>query len=55
MRILTLHTGGVSSNAFRDAFRIGWVTDHKAFVSFFCANIMADSIQIVITVKISSN
>ena len=52
--ILTLLTAGVSSKTFRDAFRIGWVADHKAFVSFFGANIMADNIQIVIAVKISS-
>ena len=54
MRILTLHTGGVSSNASRDAFRIGWVAGHNAFVSFLGANIMADNIQIVIAVKIGS-
>ena len=52
--MLTLQTGGVTSEAFRDAFRIGWVAGHKTFVSFFDANIMADNIQIVIAVKISS-
>ena len=52
--MLTFQTGGVISEAFRDAFRISLVADHKAFVSFFGANIMADSIQIVITVKLSS-
>ena len=51
--MLTFQTGGVTSKAFRDAYRIGWVADHKAFVSFFCANIMTDSIQIVITVQVS--
>ena len=53
--MLTLQTGGITSEAFRDAFRIGWVADHQAFVSFFGANIMTNSIQIIITVKESSN
>ena len=51
--MLTLQTGGITSEAFRDAFRIGWVADHQAFVSFFGANIMTNSIQIIITEKVS--
>ena len=34
------------------AFRFGRVTGHKAFVSFFHANIIANSIQIIITKQV---
>ena len=46
---LTFQAGGLSSQTIIDAFRFGRVTGHKAFVSFSMANILANSIQIIIT------
>ena len=52
---LTLQTGGFTSHTAINAFRIGWLTGRNAFQCFSVANILADSIQIVITVKTGSN
>ena len=49
---LTFQAGGFSSKTSIDAFRFSCVAGHNAFVSFFMANIMANSIQIVITKQI---
>ena len=52
---LTLQTGGFSSHTAIHAFRIGWLTARNAFQCFSVTNILADSIQVVITVKTGSN
>jgi len=48
VKILTVDAVDFSSQTARDAFRIGWITGRNAFESFFDANIIANSIKIII-------
>ena len=53
--MLTVETRYFSSQTVIDAFRFSWVTDHNAFESFFDANIMANSIKMVISSNVGLN
>ena len=53
--MLTLDAGHFSPETAIDTFRIGWVTDHNAFECFFDANIMANSIKMVISSNVGLN
>ena len=46
--MLTFDAGDFSSQTSIDAFRIGWITGRDAFESFFDADIMANSIKMVV-------
>ena len=46
--MLTLDAVDFSSQTAIDAFRIGWITGRHAFESFFGANIMTNSIKMII-------
>ena len=50
--MLTFDAGDFSSETAIDTFRIGWITGRDAFESFFDANIMANSIKMVIPSRV---
>ena len=52
VKMLTFEAFDFSSKAAIDTFGIGWITGRDAFESFFDANIMANSIKMVISSRI---